>query len=132
MYLIEELLNGTSLDVICQQEDMPTIGIVRQWLSRDPDFRQAYIEAQKVIGLTCVGEMVEIADGDGDVQRDRLRVQTRKIMGERLAPEVFAPPKTDGISVSAGALSEIFKAVSNAGHKLPRDIHEGQFTEVKE
>ena len=86
-----------------------------------------------MIALTSVGEMIDIADkGENTTSRDRLRVQTRKAVAERLAPDVFGPPKTDNLSGMGGALSEIFKAVSNAGHKLPKEIHEGEFTEIED
>ena len=36
VYFIEELLAGRTFVEICGEEDMPTIGIIRQWISRDP------------------------------------------------------------------------------------------------
>ena len=84
-----------------------------------------------MLALTAVGDMVDIADNGKDVQRDRLRVSTRKTIAERLCPDVFAPPKTDGGNVPLGSLAEIFKAVSNQGHKLP-DIVDGEYESVEE
>ena len=127
-HIVESMLCGQGLVSICADDEMPTIGIVRQWLARDPDFRQAYIEAQKVIALTQIGEMVDIADNGESVARDRLRVNTRKVVAERLAPDVFAPPKSEG-GVPVSSLSELFKTVSNQGHRLPNTV-EGEAAEV--
>ena len=94
-YIVEGLLAKKTLAEICAEEDMPTVGVVRRWLASDPEFRQAYVEAQRVLALTATGEMLDIADNGEDVPRDRLRIATRKTVAERLCPDVFAPPRTD-------------------------------------
>lgn len=129
-HVVHRTLDGDSLADICRGTDMPSAGVVRQWLSRDPSFRAAYVEAQKATALTYVSDMVAIADSvSGDVQRDRLRISTRKTIAERLCPE-FAPPKKEDAS-GVGALAKIFEAASNQGHVLPGETVEAEFEEKK-
>ena len=103
--ICELLAEGMSLNQICKRDDMPSRSKVHNWLNVHEKFRERYLLA-KGLGIDqMVEEMLEISDdGSGDlienadghlvsnstkVQRDRLRVDTRKWYAARLAPKVY-------------------------------------------
>jgi len=87
----------------------PSPKTIFQWLKDKEDFRKKYWAAKEQQADFLVDELLEIADdesGDrifsaaGDtantakVQRDRLRIDTRKFIAKVLLPKRYGDPKT--------------------------------------
>lgn len=84
------LAQGRSLRSICADADMPSQSAVFKWLRDNERFQQQYAHAREAQADALFDETLEIADGSaGDVQRDRLRVDTRKWMAGKLRPKVY-------------------------------------------
>ena len=98
--LCDRLAAGESLRAICRDADMPGRQTVADWLTRDADFFDRYTRA-RMVGLDDMAdELLEIADsagtGDGpaarasaEVQRAKLRIDTRRWLLSKLAPQRY-------------------------------------------
>jgi hypothetical protein len=100
-----ELAMGRSLRSVCRADDMPGLETVFNWLRTKPDFSDQYAQAKQESADALVEEMLDIADdgsndyiedGEGNlkfnsenVQRSRLRVDTRKWIAAKLKPKKF-------------------------------------------
>src|SRR5262249_54046072 len=88
---------GRSVAEICARPDMPSQQSVYTWLRNDDDFPERYAGAREAQADLFFKECLEIADRGKDsenesqarIQRDRLRVDTRKWMAARLAPKKY-------------------------------------------
>jgi hypothetical protein len=79
----------TLIDV-CRAWDVP-YGRVLAWLMADELRYSKYKRAIEVAAHALVSQMVGIADGDSPyVQRDRLRIDTRKFIARVHAPSMYA------------------------------------------
>ena len=117
--ICEQIADGKSLRSICDAEGMPNRGTVFRWLAQseagDKIFSNQYAHARQVQADVLFEEILEIADeevtmikrskhhpgtedGDADVevvfdptavQRNRLRVDSRKWMAGKLRPKVY-------------------------------------------
>lgn len=83
--ILDRLRMGHTLKAICDDPGMPPIGRLRYWIQKNEDKYQEYDQARKIGADAIVDEIKDIADGidnshgiPGDVQRDTLRVNTRK------------------------------------------------------
>lgn len=119
------VMEGASLRQACRD-----LGVTRsEWyldLAAEPDFADHYARAMSIRADDQFDEMLEIADGQGDPQRDRLRVDTRKWTLARMNPRKYGdkvqiggaddlPPvaTVDATKLSIEALREIMGAVSD-------------------
>ena len=89
--ICERLAEGESLRAICKDDHMPQEATVRAWAVQDVNnFYAQYAKSRDVALDSMVDGMLEIADdSDGDVNRDRLRVDTRKWYAAKLAPKRY-------------------------------------------
>jgi ATP-dependent protease HslVU (ClpYQ) ATPase subunit len=89
--LCVRLSEGRSLRSVCRDADMPAVSSVFLWLRRDQEFSEQYARAKEEAADAIFDELLEIADDpDGDVQRDRLRVDTRKWMLAKMKPRKYS------------------------------------------
>ena len=117
--ICRRLAEGESLNAICRTPGMPTEGAVRAWVRDDADdfaepYRQARelgyeVWADQIITLSddAEGDYIEVGkNGDGtsilkfcpeNVQRSRLRVDSRKWLLAKALPKVFG----DKVAVEA-------------------------------
>jgi hypothetical protein len=99
MAVIERMCGGESLRQICQDPKMPSVGTVlnyamlrkgvgQEWVER---FAEAYRIAKQIRAEAWADELVGIADGTApiseDVQRNKLRIDTRKWLLSKLMKE---------------------------------------------
>jgi hypothetical protein len=100
-----DLAQGMSLRSVCGKEGMPCLSTVFNWLRTKPEFLQQYARAKEESADALTDEMLDIADdGDGDmtqdrhgnlkvnnenVQRARLRIDTRKWLASKLKPKKY-------------------------------------------
>ncbi|MER8567609.1 terminase small subunit protein [Mesorhizobium sp. M0924] len=109
--ICEKLADGKSLRSICEAEDMPDRTTVFNWLLKPEraEFFDQYARARELQADTHVDEMPDIADdsrndymtkvnGDGstsealnseNIQRARLRIDTRKWIAARMRPKKY-------------------------------------------
>ena len=77
--ICQRLAEGESLNRICQDDNLPWRSTVIRWaLDEDHEFCDKYARARQIQSECLADDIFDIADGDGDVQRDRLKVDARK------------------------------------------------------
>lgn len=101
------LMDGESLRSICDREEYPARRAVLYWLNSNEDFMRQYMQAREIQQELLYEELFEIADdgtndfmekeGSGqevvnheNINRSRLRVDTRKWVMERMAPKKYS------------------------------------------
>lgn len=79
-----------SLRAVCRAEEMPAASTVFLWLSKHKSFSEQYARAQADRTAYWAEEIVEISDDDkADIQRSKLKVDTRKWLMSKMAPRKF-------------------------------------------
>ena len=121
--ICERIMLGESVLAICKDEDMPARSTVMGWIAKDLNFRSAYLASKAILAEQFAEEIIEISDDasndytvgpDGkeldreNIQRARLRVDSRKWLAGKLAPKRYG----DRIDVTSG------------GEKLQREAGE--------
>jgi len=117
--ICHRLIQGESLRAICRSTDMPALSTVCLWLSKHESFSVQYARAKEIQMEHKLEEMFEIADNsagditigpDGrtivnheNIQRARLRVDTRKWAMSKLAPKKYGDRLVAEHSGPAGA-----------------------------
>ncbi len=109
--LVEKIMtlistDGSGLKKLCRENAwMPEHSTIYLWIARYPDFSDLYMQAKRLQAEVRAEEMVDISDDsnkdlleDGRanhaaVQRDKLRVDTRKWVAERLLPKTYGTLK---------------------------------------
>ena len=111
--ICERLRNGETLTGICKAEGMPDESTVRQWAANlDHDFYPQYARARELGYHKMADDLLEIANGieqvaskadaataNAQVQRDRLKVDTRKWLLSKALPKIYG----DRLEVDAKA-----------------------------
>lgn len=89
--ICEELAIGKSLRSVCLSEDMPAIRTIFNWFRSHPEFLLQYEKAKQESADAMSEEVLEIADNENmeDVQRARLRVDTRKWLMAKMKPKKY-------------------------------------------
>jgi len=81
------------IDAVAHGRSLRSVGIdsrlVLDWQAQDADFARDYARARRAQLATWAEDIVEIADGEGDPQRDRLRVDARKWILAKMLPHVY-------------------------------------------
>lgn len=98
--ICKRIADGESLKKICSDDEMPSRSSVHSWLLDDDkkEFLDNYETAVNVRTDAMFDELEEIADNDGEVQRDRLRVDTRKWYLSKIMPKKYG----DKVDVTSG------------------------------
>jgi len=124
------LIDGETLRAICERDEFPHRVTVMRWLLRHPEFRAQYDWARQLQADALAEEVISIADdtagdfvadGEGgttvaweNVQRSRLRVDSRKWFVAKLAPRKYAERIAQELSGPDGGPIE-----TDAGASLP-------------
>ncbi len=107
--ITDRISNGQSLREVCRDPEMPGKSTVLRWLREMPELRDQYVCARDDLLEYWASDILEIADdgtqdtipglnkyGDevmvpnhANVQRDRLRIDSRKWLLARLKPKVY-------------------------------------------
>ena len=79
--IVERLITGEPLAVMCRESHMPSATTVLGWQSADASFNEAYARARDAGYDRIAVNMRKVASGEpgyssGDVQRDKLMVDT--------------------------------------------------------
>jgi hypothetical protein len=81
---------GESVRKICLDDDMPNASTVFRWLGIHKAFSEQYAQAKATGAERWADEILSIADQeDTDVQRDKLRVDSRKWLLAKLQPKKY-------------------------------------------
>jgi len=107
------LAGGGKLKKICEADDMPSRESVHRWLVSNDDtykaFQEAHLIARRAGAFVLADEILEISDDgsldmktvvgqDGEerevvdhehIQRSKLRVDSRKFLAAKFAPDIF-------------------------------------------
>lgn len=84
------LTEGISLRTICKRDDLPCAATIFKWLREQPAFSDQYAKAKEASADALLEDMLYIADDSSeDVQRSRLRVDTRKWAASKLKPKKY-------------------------------------------
>lgn len=99
-----ELSDGKSMRQVCAGEEMPDKSTVFRWLRKYESFRDQYVRAKEESADALTDEMLDISDdsindyvtsAEGDrvnpenIQRSRLRIETRKWLAAKLKPKKY-------------------------------------------
>lgn len=111
--ICRRVMEGESVRSICSDEQMPAKSTVFAWLAQDVNFRQAYVLAKQILAEQYAEEIISISDDStGDyvetdrgmevdrenVQRSRLRVDSRKWLAGKLAPKRYGDASTINVN----------------------------------
>ena len=99
--ICEAIASGKSLYRILVQPGMPSYAAVCVWLREDREFQEHYAQAREAQADFLAEEMIEIADGTGDAQRDRLRIEARMWYAGKLRPKKYGT-KPDAPTINVG------------------------------
>lgn len=81
---------GQSVKAICAEDGMPAQSAIYRWIAMHPEFKEMYTQARVDSVDALADDALAIADdSDGDVQRDRLRVETRKWFASKMQPRKY-------------------------------------------
>lgn len=98
------LVSGESLRKICSGKTMPGMTSIFKWLRETPEFAKQYAYAREAQAEALADEIISISDDrsndtiDGEygevpnaaaIQRDRLRVDSRKWYASKLLPRKY-------------------------------------------
>ena len=87
---------------------------VLKWTHIDEFFAQQYARAREVGYKLLAEEILEISDGDGDWQRDRLRVDSRKFILARMLPKIYGDKVTQEHTGPEGGPIQVISGVPRA------------------
>ena len=90
--ICSQIAAGKSVRSICKSPKMPSASTIFYWLIDEgkKEFLEQYTQARNVQAELLFEELQEIADNqEGDVMRDRLRVDTRKWYLSKVLPKKF-------------------------------------------
>lgn len=87
--ICDRIGTGESLRTICQSDGMPAMATVFRWLAANEAFREQYARAREQQGDVYADEVVLIADGEGDPNDKRVRIDARKWAAGKLRPKVY-------------------------------------------
>jgi len=99
--ICNRLIDGESLRAICRSASMPDKATVFRWLDdeRHKEFRDQYAQARERQTESFIDELLDIADNlEEDVQRSKLRIDTRKWIASKIMPSKYGKPEADNSS----------------------------------
>ena len=103
-FICSELADGKSMRTVCAKDGMPHKSTVFRWIRTIEDFRDQYVRAKEESADALTDEMLDISDDsvndyvtvDGqekpnqeNIQRSRLRIDTRKWLASKLKPKKY-------------------------------------------
>lgn len=111
------LAEGKSLRAVSKGKGMPDHSTVMGWL-RDEDkaeFAAQYDQARTIGYWLLHDELIEIADGKGDTNDKRVRIDTRKWMLAKMLPKFFGDKLDVAHSGSLDLVTTLTEARQRAG-----------------
>lgn len=88
--IAELIASGKSIRTICKPDDMPNISTIYRWIRVHPEFSKQYAKAKEDQADAMAEDILDIADDESeDVQRSRLRVDTRKWLASKFKAKKY-------------------------------------------
>lgn len=138
--ICEQLSLGYSIRTVCNPEAMPAISTFYEWLRTYEEFSKQYTRAKQESADAMAEDILDIADdGSNDwmeakrkdgstytalnyenIQRSRLRVDTRKFLMAKMKPKVYGEKLdivSDGEKIEAGQIVGYVLPEVVSGHK---------------
>ena len=116
--VLEEMASGKTLTQVLNDDFRGfKAGAFLKWVKRDPERHSLYKEAKELRTEHWAGEVIEIADADDsmeDVQRSRLRIDTRKWLMGSDNRKVYGETKT----IDVGGSISIIGALEAANNRV--------------
>lgn len=107
MAVLEGIMGGDCLAVVCAPEMMPAKRTWMYWVARDGKLQERYVAAMAIRTLNRAEECIPIAD-DADEKskagllKARLRINARQWEIQRLMPKVYGRDGWNGIAETGG------------------------------
>jgi len=126
--ICDRIAKGESLRKICLDESMPARKTIHLWLldKEKEDFLHHYNVASNIRADELFDELQDIADNEeGDVQRDRLRVDTRKWYLSKVLPKKFGDKldvTTDGEKINKVSIEIINGTKTQSVGDIPEEL----------
>jgi hypothetical protein len=114
--ICEEIAQGKSLRTICKADEMPAVATIFLWFQKHKEFVEQYDKAKQEQAVAMAEEILDIADDgtndyyendDGkvllaaeNIQRSRLRVDTRKWLLSKLVPKKYGDRVTQDVNIN--------------------------------
>ena len=89
-----QISEGKSLRSICKAKNLPSCSTVFLWLSKYPEFSEQYARAREEQADAIADECLDIAEHEPDVQRARLKIDTRKWFASKMKPKKYGDKQT--------------------------------------
>ena len=106
--ICKRIAEGESLIKVCKSPEMPHKSTVIRWTLTIDDFHDHYARAREIQAELMADEITDIADSEnGDVQRDRLKVDTRKWYLSHVLPKKYGDKKAIEITGENGGPVQI-------------------------
>lgn len=99
--ICDRIAIGKSLRHILSRPGMPSNAAVCIWLREDREFQDQYARAREAQADSLAEEVIEIADGTRNVQRDRLRIDARMWYAGKIRPKKYGT-KPDATTFNVG------------------------------
>jgi hypothetical protein len=116
--VLEEMASGKTLTQVLNEDFRGfKAGAFLKWVKRDPDRHSLYKEAKELRTEHWAAEVIEIADAEDaveDVQRSRLRIDTRKWLMGSDNRKVYGETKT----IDVGGSISIIGALEAANNRV--------------
>lgn len=107
--ICSRIAEGESVRSIARDPEMPSTSAIFRWIQIHSKFKEQYDAATEERSHGMFEEMLEIADDkSSDVQRDRLRVDTRKWALSKMVPKKYGDKITQAIEIPAETVKALW------------------------
>ena len=97
--ICKRIAEGESLRKVAKSDEMPNRSTIHDWILTNEPFSNQYEKAVNVRTENMADELNDIADNKkGEVQRDRLRLDTRKWYLSKIMPKKYG----DKVDITSG------------------------------
>lgn len=129
--ICKRIANGEPLRQICRSEGFPSWQRVYQWIEEDEAFGKAIARARD-LGYDAIAEdLMEVAhgrgDSSGDVQRDKLVVETKLKLLAKWNPKKYG--ETGGLTVNIDK-QQVMVVMPGQQPQLPAPAIDAEYVEI--
>ena len=121
--ICDRIIEGESVKTILRDEDMPSSKTFWKWLNEDKEKVNQYARAKELYAESVFEDIILISDGTGDdilideegkeqvnhqvIQRDRLRVDSRKWALSKMNPKKYGERVNKDLNIKTNSESEM-------------------------
>lgn len=98
-YICQRIVEGSSLAWICQEDGMPAVTTVFNWLKRHPEFEEAYAKAREIQGQLKFDQVWDVAERatKETAYLASIRISALRWQAARLAPKRYGLKADDQV-----------------------------------